>query len=108
MTKKKKRYLSLAIALILFVIIFSILWNIGIKKGIIDTSWLPIFFTVVLFILIPFILVVVLTVYYIKKYLEKKKILTLYRKTFGLISEDVYEMDEKEILMYQSYLDDDT
>lgn len=108
MTKKKKRYLSLTIALVLFIIVFSILWSIGIKSGIIDTSWLPIFFTVFFLILVPFILVSVLTVYYIKKYLEKKKILTLYRKTFGLLSDDVYEMDEKEILMYQSYLDDDT
>ena len=102
MTKKNKKYLSLAISLLVAVIIFSIFWAIGVKLGIIDTSWLPVFFTVFFLILVPFILVAVLTVHYGKKYSEKKKILTLYEKTFGLIDIEAYELNEAEVLMYQN------
>ena len=104
MTKKKKKYLSLAISLLVAIIIFVIC----VKLGIIDTSWLPVFFTVFFLILAPFILVAVLTVHYGKKYSEKKKILTLYEKAFGLIDIEAYELNENEFLMYQNYLDDDT
>ena len=104
MTQKNKKYLSLAISLLVAIIIFVIC----VKLGIIDTSWLPVFFTIFFLILVPFILVAVLTVHYGKKYSEKKKILILYEKTFGLIYDEVYELDEAEILMYQNYLDDDT
>ena len=67
-------------------IILIILWNIGIKTGIIPVSFLPVFFTTLFVIIIPFIVVVVLTVVFARRYFEVKKILVSYEKTFGLLS----------------------
>ncbi|MBE6815780.1 MAG: hypothetical protein E7522_10100 [Ruminococcaceae bacterium] len=102
--KKQKIILvvSVSVALILFIIIFKVLWDKGIENGTIDVSLLPIVFTTILFFIIPFIVVVILTVIFAKKYFEKKNVLTLYEKTFGLINDEEYDLS-----VYQSYLDED-
>ena len=51
---------------------------------------------------IGFIAVVILTIIFAKKYFEKKNVLTLYEKTFGLINDEEYDLS-----VYQSYLDED-
>lgn len=102
--KKQKIILavSVSVALILFIIIFKVLWDKGIENGTIDVSLLPIVFTTILFFIIPFIAVVILTIIFAKKYFEKKNVLTLYEKTFGLINDEEYDLS-----VYQSYLDED-
>ena len=102
--KKQKIILaaSVSLALILLIVLISFLWNKGIENGTIDVSLLPILFTTIIFFIIPFIAVVILTVIFAKKYFEKKNVLTLYEKTFGLINDEEYDLS-----VYQSYLDED-
>ena len=107
LNEKQKKYLYIGIASFVLLIILIILWNIGIKTGIIPVSFLPVFFTTLFVIIIPFIVVVVLTVVFARRYFEVKKILLSYEKTFGLLYDEVLDLDEKEILMYQNYLDED-
>lgn len=107
LNEKQKKYLYIGIASFVLLIILIILWNIGIKTGIIPVSFLPVFFTTLFVIIIPFIVVVVLTVVFARRYFEVKKILVSYEKTFGLLYDEELYLDEKEILMYQNYLDED-
>jgi prepilin signal peptidase PulO-like enzyme (type II secretory pathway) len=107
LNEKQKKYLYIGIASFVLLIILIILWNIGIKTGIIPVSFLPVFFTTLFVIIIPFIVVVVLTIIFARRYFEVKKILLSYEKTFGLLYDEVLDLDEKEILMYQNYLDED-
>lgn len=107
LNKKQKKYLYIGFALFVLLIILIIFWNIGIKTGIIAVSMLPVFFTTLFVIILPFIAVVVLTVVFGKRYFEVKKILTSYEKTFGLLYNEELDLDEKELLMYQNYLDED-
>lgn len=107
LNEKQKKYFYIGIASFVLLIILIILWNIGIKTGIIPVSFLPVFFTTLFVIIIPFIVVVVLTVVFARRYFEVKKILVSYEKTFGLLYDEELYLDEKEILMYQNYLDED-
>ena len=107
LNEKQKKYFYIGIASFVLLIILIILWNIGIKTGIIPVSFLPVFFTTLFVIIIPFIVVVVLTIIFARRYFEVKKILLSYEKTFGLLYDEVLDLDEKEILMYQNYLDED-
>lgn len=107
LNEKQKKYLYIGIALFVLLIILIILWNIGIKTGIIPVSFLPVFFTTLFVIIIPFIVVVVLTVVFARRYFEVKKILVSYEKTFGLLYDEELYLDEKERSMYQNYLDED-
>lgn len=107
LNEKQKKYLYIGIASFVLLIILIILWNIGIKTGIIPVSSLPVFFTTLFVIIIPFIIVVVLTIVFARRYFEVKKILVSYEKTFGLLYDEELDLDEKEILMYQNYLDED-
>ena len=107
LNEKQKKYLYIGIASFVLLIILIILWNIGIKTGIIPVSFLPVFFTTLFVIIIPFIGVVVLTVVFARRYFEVKKILVSYEKTFGLLYDEELYLDEKERSMYQNYLDED-
>lgn len=107
LNEKQKKYLYIGIASFVLLIILIILWNIGIKTGIIPVSFLPVFFTTLFVIIIPFIVVVVLTVVFARRYFEVKKILVSYEKTFGLLYDEELYLDEKERSMYQNYLDED-
>jgi len=107
LNEKQKKYFYIGIASFVLLIILIILWNIGIKTGIIPVSFLPVFFTTLFVIIIPFIVVVVLTVVFARRYFEVKKILVSYEKTFGLLYDEELYLDEKERSMYQNYLDED-
>lgn len=102
LSKKQRIIFFVTVALIILAIIFKLLWNKGIENGTIDVSILPVFFTILFFFVIPFITVTVLTVFFGKQYFKRKNILTLYEKTFGLISDEEYD-----ISVYQNYLDED-
>lgn len=108
LTKKQKISLSSVAGVIWVLVILIAVLNKGIENGTIDVSVLPLLFTLLFFFIIPFGVVVALTFVFAKMYFKKKFILTLYEKTFGLIYDEVYGLDEAEILMYQNYLDDDT
>lgn len=108
LTKKQKIILSSVAGVIWLLIILMALFNKGVENGTIDVSVLPLLFTLLFFFIIPFGVVVTLTVVFAKMYYKKKNVLILYEKTFGLIYDEVYGLDEAEILMYQNYLDDDT
>ena len=102
LNKKQRLILFSCVIAVIIIIVLRILWNIGLEKGIIDVSILPVVFTILFFFIIPFIVVTFLAVIFAKKYFEKKNILTLYEKTFGLINDEEYD-----ISVYQNYLEED-
>lgn len=102
LTKKQKKILTTVIVAFLLFIIFIIAFNKGVENGIIDVSILPLLFTLLFFFIVPFIAVIVLTVIFGKMYFQKKNLLTLYEKTFGMINDEEYDLS-----VYQNYLDED-